>query len=224
MKIRCVITTCDRPDHLGRLLNELDREEPAPDEIVVYNDGTAPISINEKKATNVQAYDLHGPHGKAQFWKVWDTILADAFEAKWDVMLALQDDVSLPEGFMSSVVGIIGCMQAHDWATINLYGDGPDPKRVARWTGRSIKDGPCDLLRSQWVDLTAFLLHRSALRDLLQTPPIPESRWDEAPTLSTGVGRVLSRRLVYSEGRSLFMVLKPWVQHVGDESKLHDHK
>lgn len=221
MNLRCAITTHNRPVRLARLLDDLRAQRGSITlDLHLYNDASDDLITDGRKLQGVEVYHFAKRHGKKLFWKIWNKILADFLRSDNEVLLAVQDDMRLDDDFLIGVRNLLTCMEEQEWYTINLY---PDDMNPARWTGRPVgAEGPCDLVKSQWIDLACFLMHRRTLALIPQLVPVKPNRWDDDPDLSTGVGRQLSKRLVWGAERTLYQTAERWAEHDDEaESKLH---
>ncbi|MEV6041158.1 FkbM family methyltransferase [Nonomuraea sp. NPDC052116] len=195
-----VITTCERPEQLGRLLDDIEREWPGGGlDVRVYDDGSAADYAHQRRRLAAQGWryaKAEQRHGKHDWWRFWNWILADLRDTTADRFYVLQDDMRLCEGFPT--------LSARLWNEI------PDDGKVSLFLhldehvaagGRSgwtrVRDRPVgEVVCCGWLDLTAFLCERH-LFDALdwRLSPIPVQRWTRDPLLGSGVGAQISVRL-----------------------------
>lgn len=228
MHFHIAITTCDRQDNLRKLLRRIRECEALTShtqETWLYNDGGG---IGSHPPV-FRAMEMPGdPHGKRLYWRVMRHVWDEARQRSghWDAFLFMQDDIKIPDdNFFDAVANLFACLEekTHKFAALNLFGDGPDPKRTSRWTGRSVTHTRCPKAWSaKWIDLQCVCFHPRVMTALPTIEPVPQDRWIVNPTLSSGVGRQLSRTLCAGE-YGQYMVKKPWVEH-STESIMNQHR
>ena len=98
-----VITTYDRPDSLGRLLDDIEEQwQGGGLSVLVFDDAstvdTAAIEARVRRSgwRYVRASRNHGKRG---WWRWWNTILAELRRTTADRFVVLQDDVRLCDRF-----------------------------------------------------------------------------------------------------------------------------
>jgi len=103
---------------------------------------------------------------------------------------------------------------------LNLYA-ADDDEPYGRWVNHPARDVPTLPLRqTQWFDLAGFVLDRSSLAALsFRMIPIDPERWRNDPTLSSGVGRQLTRRL--RKRARIYQCYPPLVFHGSEESQMN---
>lgn len=225
MRFHIAISTCERPVRLTRLLDAIRAQNGGHTvDLFLYDDATrGDVVTDGRKLRGVTMRRFGRRLGKREYWRLFDTVLQDigARVEPYDCAMFFQDDVHFPPTLFDDVASLVRCLSGVSYAAINLYGDRGDRTR-ARWTGRKIEDGPCGLYDASWLDMQSFVMHRSFIEDVPYMVPVPPDRWDDDPALSSGVGRQISRRLVWGRERTLFMVRQPWVVHDDDgESKMN---
>lgn len=207
MNIFVAITTHNRPVRVRRAVDDVKRQLSIVPEIHVYDDGSdVPFEDPECHVTRF-AY----PHGKREYWKVVDRAWRDVRHRRgqYDAFLFMQDDIRIPGAH--TLFTAAWSLDATGGVSLNLYGDGPSPHSPARWTRSPLTyDERLDLYESNWLDLACVMFAPAVFDIVPSIDPIPPDRWDDDPTLSSGVGRQLSRRLLFS---GQWMVTAPWVEH-----------
>lgn len=221
MHFHIAITTCNREHSLRRLIariRELEANGPHTQEMWLYNDGEA---IQPRPPVTRERMLDGDPHGKRLYWKVMRAVWTEARQraGTWDAFWFIQDDVHIrSDDFINETVELFHCLEekTKNFASLNLFGDGPDAQRTSRWTGRNVTHSRCwDVWSAKWLDLQCVLFHPRVMSAVPTIAPVPQDRWIVNPTLSSGVGRQLSRRLL-NGGYGQYMVKEPWVEHRGD--------
>jgi FkbM family methyltransferase len=197
----CVaITTCDRPELLGRLLDDLEREMPPEGiDVRVYDDASARSYANIEARLRARGWSYlraSRRHGKQEWWRWWNTILADLRSTNASTFVVLQDDMRLCRDFVSRSRALWSSITDPRKASLFLHLDEcTTPVGGTRWTPvRTRQVGA--VFESGWVDCTAFLCERRTLDALAwKVDPISPARWRPNPLLGSGVGAQLSARL-----------------------------
>ncbi|MFB4317353.1 FkbM family methyltransferase [Actinomadura sp. 21ATH] len=161
-------------------------------------------------------------HGKRRWWQWWNTILADLrsdLETARDdgPILVLQDDVRLCHGFAERALRLFAGIDDPAKATLHLHLTAERSALGASgWTAvRAVEFG--DVVRSGWVDMSAFLAHPRLFAALgWRLDPVPAARWDRDDLLSSGVGEQISRR-AHAVGLGMYQVRRSLAVH--DESR-----
>jgi hypothetical protein len=227
MHFHIAITSCNREKRLKSLVSRLQSLEESSQhtqETWLYYDGD---TINTPPVTRRK--DLEGePHGKKLYWKVMQDVWVEAHQrvGTWDAFLFVQDDVKVPmDDFFDEVAGLMDRLsrKTHRPGALNLYGDGPDPQRTARWTGAPVTHcRVSEVWSAKWIDLQCVVFWPRTVRAIPEIKPISPDRWVVDPGLSSGVGRQLSQAI--NEKRfGQYMVNEPWVSHEA-ESTMNTHR
>jgi hypothetical protein len=220
--VSVVIHTYQRPKQLVGLLTDLKREARGWDvSIRVYDDastadyGEVRQLLEDSDDTYHRASSNHGLHNH---WQWFNRALQDLKSEDADFYLFVQDDMRLCNRFFERLLSV--------WMSI------PDPNKAALnplvdrarvhspcWTG-VLPQAVGDAELTGWVD-GAFLCERRLLEELnFAISPIPLSRWQKNPLLSSGVGQDISTRL-QSRGLGLYRAKESLVAHVSEESCMH---
>lgn len=230
MTIHVIITTCDRPVLLGRLLDDLDRESRKASvglSLHILDDGLYPASVPLPPIEEPVISRFHGePRGKRGYWQTVSLALEHArcellSEEPWSRLLFLQDDVRLVEGFFTKVERLWRAIPDETKSTLWLLKDQRTGK--ACWTGQEVRrlqfNGQA-VYRQQWVDCAAFWADRT-FGDALawRLRPIDPKLWRQG-MVSSGVGRQMSHRL-HAAGRSLYGASQALALHGDHESVMH---
>lgn len=196
----CVaITTYARPDGLAALLDDLERELPAGGvDLLVFDDATPHFA----PALAARIDDLGGRliraaanHGKAGWWRWWNTILSELHALDAPAYYVLQDDLRLCSGFFERAERLWDSIEDPRKASLYLH---VTPERgqlgTSCWTPVVAADAG-EVVHSGWVDCAAFRGDRR-LFDALgwHLEPIGARRWSTDSAVSSGVGQQLSLR------------------------------
>src|SRR5256885_2939751 len=120
-----VVLTYARPDSLALLLDDLEREVPAGGlDVRVYDDATP--SPDPALAARIRRLGWHyhrAPvnHGKQEWWRWWNTILADLRASPRRLTYVLNDDMRLCDGFFERSVELWGSIDDPQKASLYLH-------------------------------------------------------------------------------------------------------
>ncbi len=181
-----VVLTYARPDSLALLLDDLERESTAGGlDVRVYDDGTpSPDPALAERIRRLGWRYRLAPHnhGKQEWWRWWNTILADLRGSAAPLTYVLNDDMRLCAGFFERSVAL--------WEAID------DPQKASLYlhlsSGRSQLGGTCwtpvratrsgSVVHCGWVDCAAFMCDRRLFEALeWRLHPIDAGRWGANP-------------------------------------------
>jgi len=217
-----------------RVLHSLEREQKRsttwPELRVSIFDDASEANYTEVWAC---AEKLFGPgcvhrssfrHGKHQFWKLWSELLQDCRDSPpADYYIFLQDDNLLCGSFFEMIVRFYREIENHDLSltALNLRTE-PRVKEPV-WTRTSPTKEMIlghSFWKTGWVDCT-FVANARLLKalnyDIAQISP---HRWRRDPTLSSGVGRQISQRMV-TAGLSAWCPARSMTLHLNETSLLN---
>lgn len=184
------ITTYQRPQKLLRILKELQGEE-----ICVIDDGS------EYDPTPIYDYGdyIRTKHrGKQGFWKQWQLMFDIAMQSKDEEFIFLQDDI-----YNVDLEGLRAVETPEKYA-LNLMDVGPD----RGWSPVGYVD-------------CIFMTNRKTLEAINWVmPPVPPTRWQFNPHLSSGVGHRLSQAF-YRNNIPMILPEQNYASHGETESKMH---
>jgi FkbM family methyltransferase len=217
-----VVLTYSRPDSLGLLLGDLERESPSRGlDVRVYDDGTPHTDdALERRIRRLgwRYQRAEANHGKRGWWRWWNTILADLRIGGGDVTYVLNDDMRLCERFFERSVALWGAIDDPRKASLYLH---LSPERAqlgsSCWTPvRAAAAGP--VVHCGWVDCAAFMCERRLFEALdWRLSPIDERRWHRDVAMSSGVGQQISVRL-HGLGLRMYRVAESLTVHDGGPS------
>lgn len=225
-----VLSTHQRVDPCLRLVAELARAwAEKPDLrpfVVVLEDRSAadyaPVyaALQAHFPERFAAYRADRWLGKRNYWQVYDRAFAASARLGTELVLFLQDDLSLKPRFFSQLLeawhGIADPRKSVLYAC--AMNDDEPGGRWIRFARRSDRSGR--VWQTQWFDLQAFLVGPRFFNVLRrQVFPVPEARWQRDPTCSSGVGEQFSRRL--APRSSIYQVRETLVFHGGETSLMN---
>jgi hypothetical protein len=202
------VTTYRRPDELARLAESLRVQLPSLSTsgfVCVFND-RSDTDCRGARAALMQAFGdrcewldagLHLHLGKRGFWRTYQTIMLLAKAAGSTHLLALQDDIEpvpdfgprLRSAWEASAVDV-----ARRVLYLCSHADDEEDGRWVRFRRVGLPGG--SVRRTDWFDLQGFMIDRRGLALLRYwVVPIPARRWLKDASLSSGVGRQLTKRL-----------------------------
>lgn len=220
-----VITTYARPDGLGRLLDDLERQLPPGGlDVWVYDDATPqpdPALEERLQARGWSHRRAATNHGKRGWWRWWNAILEDLCRGPGQLFYVLQDDMRLCERFFERSLELWSAIDDPQRGSLYLHLSAGRAELGSRcWTPvLAERAGP--VVRCGWVDCAAFMCDRAlfeALRWRLE--PIGERRWQGRGQLSSGVGEQISVR-AHDRGLGLYRVMRSLTVHDGSPSLMN---
>jgi hypothetical protein len=210
-----VIRSYNRPVQLVRLLRQIAVQMPLNTSLYVFDDASS-VSMSDPggvcRAMGGTWVRSSRNHGKRNAWKMFNTIFQRLRrDTRWTHAVFLDDDMGLCASFFERVWRRWRGIDSEHKATMTLMVDS-GRGRGPCWTMVKPERVSGDAWRTHWVD-GAFLCARSALETVgWELSPIPVRRWKRSSTLSTGVGKQLSGRLVVA-GKGLYQVERSLVVH-----------
>jgi glycosyltransferase involved in cell wall biosynthesis len=203
-KIAILITTCNRPDFLERIVSDL-RKESGQYEVVFFivDDGIL-------------------RNGKKNYWKTINTLWSSVKCAEFSYYIQLPDDVELEPNFIQRSIEAWKKIDDPQKICLNLFLDGHRMGKTC-WTNfwpQLYTFNSRRFLKTQWVDM--FFISERKFFEQLQWAilPIPPERWVSNPELSSGVGQQISRRL-HQKGLHLYQSIDKMGEHIGHFSMMN---
>ncbi len=219
-----VITTYDRPESLGRLLDDIEEQwQGGGLSVLVFDDAstvdTAAIEARVRRSgwRYVRASRNHGKHG---WWRWWNTILAELRRTTADRFVVLQDDVRLCDRFFERATEAWSRIADDRKASLFLHVDDYSVELgMARWT--PFRERPAHgLVNCGWVDLTAFVCERRLFAALDWQLHPNAGRWGRDPLRGSGVGAQISTRL-FAKGLAMYRTGESLILHTNTPSKMN---
>lgn len=169
-------------------------------------------------------------HGKRSYWRIADHVFTDARSCAFDHFFWLDDDLQLIDGFFYRAIRTWRAIVASDprAATLNLiltehregrgiWGAGTPKRRSLEHQGERI-----EVWETDWTDCI-FMAGPDIGHLIHEVQKISIHRWLGKPTLSSGVGAQITRRLRENEA-SQYQVTETLVHHGNHESKMNGQK
>lgn len=200
-----VIFSYNRYEWLLDMLRDLEDEE-----VVVIDDGSDFDVEPLRRYCDFYRF----PHvGKPGFWRLWDAALKVCYSRRDDYFLFLQDDVK-----DIRLDTIKQATEGLDLFAFNIMRRGSDRGWVQKaWFEVELNGLPC--YDMSYVDCI-FSTNRKSLNKVGWYMDGIGSRRFLRPTISSGVGQQLSRRL-HGAGIPMYMPEKSLAYHGAHESKMH---
>uniref|UniRef100_A0A7S2ZIQ2 Protein xylosyltransferase n=2 Tax=Rhodosorus marinus TaxID=101924 RepID=A0A7S2ZIQ2_9RHOD len=159
-------------------------------------------------------------HGKKRYWHQVAQAhrLLEGIQTRFFVFLP--DDDRLCADFFRKAISAWEKIADTDKASLMLHVEEKRAKEAV-WTPlKPVREG--HVYRIGWVESGNFLCTYKLLELMNYSfPRIPSNRWDQRPTLSSGVGSQLSETL-YKAKLGMFLTMSSLVAHVGnEESKMN---
>lgn len=226
--VACVITTYNRPAALELLLGSLSEElRSAADAgrscVLVFDDAStedyrgAARSLKDHFEGRARFYRSGQNLGKRGYYRQYQRAFDELRSLGIQRALFLQDDLVLSSGFLQQSLSLWASIDDSRKAILNLF-QTPVDEEDGRWIKFRRVDSGRGYRKTQWFDLNAYIAGPRFF-DVLdyRVFPVPDARFRRDPTLSSGVGRQLVRRLW---GRAnIYQVSEPRVYH-GKEPSL----
>jgi hypothetical protein len=211
-----VITTYNRPQMLTDLLNNIERETKDYKILTVVFDDNGDNSINYKQF-NVKKVGMVPNMGKRKYYRVINSTFSYIKNINSKYFIYLPDDVKLIDNFFDETKRIYELITDPKKICLNILTD--DRVNRTNWTSFRVLDFG-EYYQTQWNDL-CFISERDFFQKLnYKLETIDESRWENNPTLSSGVGQQISLGLNKS-GYKMYHTKKSMVYHGDHESKMN---
>jgi glycosyltransferase involved in cell wall biosynthesis len=202
-RIGVLITTYKRPEMLAQILEDLEQQSDRHD--------ITCLVLDDEKLQN----------GKQKYWETINTLWEEAKKIEVDYYFQLPDDIKLEPDFLEKSIRIWNSIKDPDKICLNLL---LEKHRMGKtcWTNfwpEVRHDASNRVLKAQWVDML-FISGRNFFEELgWQLNPIPLSRWQYRPKMSSGVGQQISTRLYHKW--NLYQTTEILVEHLGKASMMN---
>jgi FkbM family methyltransferase len=223
--IAIAITTYNRPESCLRLLRDIARDKAGYRvRVVVFDDASAEDYKPVRQFCRTHGWQYVRAaqnHGKRQWWRWVNEVLARWTRDAADHFYFIQDDMRLCSDFFRRTLSLWDQISDQNKAALYLLRDAKrNAPGITCWTQfKSRIEGAVE--RTQWADCNAILLNRTFLDTLGGAlEPIPQSRWDKNPLLSSGVGQQWSQRL-HAAKKGMFRPLESYVLHIDEPSHMN---
>lgn len=211
-----VITTCNRPYLLLGLLEQIAAQYSGV--VMVVDDGTEQTFEFGDYPFHLVYHRFEERHGKSRYYEVISYIFNYLKNKDFDYLWQLPDDVSICERFFARSTEL--------WHTIKddsklCLSTGHTDSRHERscWTEFQPQRIDEEIWHTQWQDL-CYISTKRMLEILKYDCEKPDSdRWKHDKGLGSGVGAILSRRLI--KHGNLYHVDKSLVDFIPVKSVMH---
>ena len=216
--INLFITTYNRPDLLGNLLEQIAQENPPNLVIHIHNDGSTanygPLIQRYKECLDIR-YFHHDHYGKKKYWALINKVFKERAEAKYYIMLP-DDDILNPDFFdrvINKWEGIEDDRKICMMPSIN-----PERKWFNSWTGaHPFNKGEVWLMG--FVDMR-FICEELFFTELGELGGISEKRWQKNKLASSGVGSQISLTL-YAKDLNMYISEEDLTYQVPHKSEMN---
>ncbi len=159
--------------------------------------------------------------GKAGYWKTYQTAFLAAKHLQPKHTLFLQDDVQYTASMLQDAYHLWSQTEDDAQRRVIYLFSSEDDEPEGRWI--RYKRQICAtqaLRRTQWFDLQAYLVDLCFFEQLAyRMVPVSQNRWRRRPSLSSGVGAQLTRRLF---GQcNVYQAMPPLVLHGAHSSQMN---
>lgn len=213
-----VITTHNRSEMLGRLVRQIESQKNELKIKVIVFDDASTETYNLPK--DVLYFKFFPNMGKKRFWKIIDTSFKTIKKINSKYFIFMQDDIEIKDNFFTDLK--------------KNFEEIEDPKKVSlsfltdhrtnspNWTNYNPRIRG-EVIKTQWIELH-FICEKKMFEVLeFKINPIPLTRWNNNPNLSSGVGWQLSNRL-HSLGYGMYHTKQTFVSHGDHESKMNKNE
>lgn len=216
--INLIITTFNRPDLLGNLLEQIAQQKPRKTVIQIHNDGSTMNYfevINKYKDRLEIRYFFHDHYGKKQYWALINKAFKHRSKARYYIMLP--DDDILCDNFFDKVInkweGITHPKKICMMPSINK-----ERKWENSWTG-VIPQKEGQVYNSGFVDMR-FICQELFFEKLGILGGISHKRWERNKLASSGVGSQISREL-HKKDLQMFISIEDLTYQVPHKSEMN---
>lgn len=228
MKLLFLIATCERPQMLKRLLDQIFTQSPHSFTVCVVDDASEKdySAVRQFVKATGGTYHRQGiRQGKRGYYKTVDRLFQLAEGYEFDYVYKLDDDVQLHPSAIERSLEIIQRLDGqHQKTVLNLWVDHRAEEAV--WTGvvpRQVRIGGRELRRIGWIDGGNWMANHKVLEVLGWGCPQPPEKWWKTAGDSSGVGKFLSIELCRKACR-VYMPMESLVFHGSHDSVMHPDK
>lgn len=220
-KIGIYITSYNRHKMLMKLIDQLiEQGENINYHITVFDDKSNDILFSNNPRLIFIKNDEH--RGKKLYWKTWNEMFSLAAIRNDDYSIFLPDDVEICDNFFQLAIDKLEFIKSLDKNFICLSILTDERRKLALhscWTGKQSKMQHGEIL-SHFNDC-CFICDRTFFEALDYTvEEVPLTRWKRDETLSSGVGRQISLRLMNKE-LNMYHCFDSLVSHGEHESLMN---
>jgi hypothetical protein len=225
------IPTFNRPELLLGLLKEIEQQRFPGLHVFVADDCSTKADysavVEYMRQREWMTYARHPQnYGKKRFWQTINDFYAEAKIRRADYLIALQDDVRIGETFFRVLSEYWNAIADPQKAAMNLFVDDLPRTKQGHWGALPPvrrKFGKIEVDDCGWLD-GEWMMPRNTLEALgYAVQPIPLSRWKKNPSLSSGDGEQISRRL-RERGLKIYRPDRSLIDALPSESEMHPER
>ena len=190
------ITTCNRPKQLEQLLDQIESEKGKYEILVNVYEDRDEEQYNFDVYSYVKWHETNIHFGKRRYWELINTMFNDLKKFEASYYLFIPDDFMLKKGFFKELDKAWKAIPEK----IAILPYMPKSRHCSCWNNfypvRKMKFQKVDYLNVGYIDMN-FMCDKTLLQQLnYRIDKIESSRWDNDPTLSSGVGRQITYRAI----------------------------
>jgi hypothetical protein len=217
--IEVIITTCERPGPLGKLLDDIECCAPPGTIVHVYDDASQASYAEIQERLDASGWHMTravGRSGREGFWRWLQRIYAERIFSPASEFVLLPDDVRLCREFFTRARALWHSIDDDRKIALNVFRDarasGP------QWT--EFYPHPVgQAILTQWID-GAFYCTRRYFEVLGWSVPQVSPSWHVDPQHSSGVYRLVSQALA-ARRLTCYCTAQSLVEHAPGESIMH---
>ncbi len=218
MKIAFLIPTYNRPRSLLEIVQKIHKLGD-----VYILDDCSDNNYNFLLKYKVNLYRNEKHQGKAGFYKTVSDLFELVIGEHYDYYFFMPDDLIPVNDFHLKAIETYNEIKDNRKMCLNLLLE-KSRFMKACWTDFVPIDKGVAYL-TNWVDM-CFVCERKMLQVLNYNIPNPEIDYKAYPTMSSGVGRYISKYLVFKRRSTIYQVKKSLFRSAPEnlESKMHPHR
>jgi glycosyltransferase involved in cell wall biosynthesis len=198
MRIAFLIPTYNRP---GSLLQIVKKIHKLGDVYIVDDCGDA--NLSNLLQYGVKLFRNKEHNGKEKFYLTVNSLINETLDFTYDYYIFMPDDLIPVDGFLSKAIELWKGIKDNRKICLNLY---LEKSRIGKacWTNFLPQDKG-NVTLTNWVDM-CFLCEYKMLKSLHYRIPEPKIDWLINQTMSSGVGRYISKFLVWRMHLTMYQV------------------
>lgn len=198
MKLAFLIPTYNRPRSLAEIVQKIHK---LGDVYILDDHGTFDLTFLLKY--NVKLFRNPKRNGKEGFYLTVNSLFNEIIEKEYDYFFFIPDDLIPINDFHLKAIETWNLIKDDRKVCINLF---LEKSRFMKscWTDFIPRDKGFVIL-SNWVDM-CFMSTSKLLYHLNYQIPEPDINWKITPSMSSGVGRYISKFLVFRKGLRIYQV------------------
>lgn len=198
MKLAFLIPTYNRPRSLTEIVQKIHKLGD-----VYILDDCGKFDLSKLLKYNVKLFKNPEHNGKEKFYLTVNSLFNEIVDKDYDYYFFMPDDLIPIPDFHTKAIEIWEKIKDNRKTCINLFLE-KSRFMTACWTSFKPRDvGPAYL--TNWVDM-CFMCEQRFFIYLDYRIPQPEIDWKLTPSMSSGVGRYISKFLVFKKGLRIYQV------------------